>query len=106
MPPNDVPRFLAAAIGQMHDETSVAYRNSRRLQRVMARIHEWLVIMCFGRMRRSCHQPHVAHLFAGESDWPCPMYFHVLDFRALPVLFQDPAFFEDFVELRVVSPGE
>ena len=48
---NDVSGALAAAGREFHNHAAVAGRNSGRLQRIVAGVDEWLVIVGLRRMR-------------------------------------------------------
>src|SRR6266498_3977257 len=77
--PDDVSCPMASAIREVDHETTVANGNTRRLQRVVAWIHEWFVVLGLGRMRHGRNQPHLAHLFNRQADRQGSMNFHVLD---------------------------
>ena len=49
---NNAAGALAAARGEFDNQSSVANRGTHRFQGVMARVHEWLVIVRLWRMIR------------------------------------------------------
>ena len=55
MAADDVGRALVSTGSEFDDGGTVADGNAGRLQRVVARIHEGLVMMRFGRMRARRH---------------------------------------------------
>src|SRR5437588_9686487 len=48
MPPDNASGTLAPSRCEFDNEAAVPYRRGHRLQRLVARIHEWFVIMRFG----------------------------------------------------------
>ena len=106
MTANDVGRALASALGEFHNHAAVPHANAGRLERVVAGIHEWLVIVADWRMRRSFDKPHLAHLFDGYADGKRAVHFHVINFSDLAMFRQHPKLFEDFVELLFVCQGK
>src|SRR5271166_2257201 len=56
MPANDVRGALTSADGELNNQRAFANRDARRLERVVAGIHEWPVIMQLRRMGMSCNQ--------------------------------------------------
>src|SRR6266849_1212427 len=106
MPPNNVSSSLASPRSQFHNHASVAHGKPRRLQRVVARIHERLVIVRFRRMRRSLDQPHLPHLVHRQAHWQRAVNFHVLDLSNLALFLHHPQLFQHFLKLLFVRHGE
>src|ERR1035441_11056982 len=63
MAADDVCGPLVSTRGEFDDRRAFASRKSSRLQRVVAGIDEGPMIVGFGRMRASGHQPHGRHFF-------------------------------------------
>ena len=102
MPANDVGSALASADGQLNNQRALTNRNAGRLERVMAGIDEWPVIMRLRRMGMRCDQTHRLHLLHGNRNGQCTVHFHSRDLGDLVVLFQCVQFFQHFVELLFI----
>ncbi len=76
------------------------------LQRVVAGIYEWLVVVRLRGMRRGNHQSHGDHFFDCDADRQRAVDFHALDLGNFAVFFERPKFFEHFVELLFVGHGK
>src|ERR1700756_4309130 len=57
MPPDNAARSIAPTWREFHNQRPIAQRCSHRFQGLVARIHEWLVIMRLGRMGRGRQHP-------------------------------------------------
>ena len=88
MAADDVGSALMSARGELDYRLAIASRKSRRLQRVVTRIDERLVIVRFRRMRPRRNQPHRSHFFNSNRNRQSPVHFHAANFRDLTVLFQ------------------
>src|SRR5215831_10285138 len=106
MAADDTACFVASALGQRNHRTSIAIENSLRPHRIMARIDEWLVIMRLGRMRRRGYKSERGHLLDSNGDRQSTVGIHACHFRAFSMLFHDPQFFQNLVELLFVCHGE
>ena len=106
VPADNVGGTQAAAGREFHDHAAVADGDARRLKCIMARIHEWFVIVCLRWMRFGADQAQGLHLFDRDTYRQGSVNFHTLDFGNFSVLFDGPEFFEDFVKLLLVGHGE
>ena len=106
VPANDVSGALTPAGREFDNHAAVAGRDSSRLQCVVARINERLVIMRLGRMRSRGDQTKLDHLFYGDAHRERAVHFHALQFRDLAMFGQCPKFFQHFVKLFFIGHGE
>ena len=79
MAPDDISRSLSSPFSKFHQNAAITGRDSRRLQRIMARIHEWPMIVRLGRMWARGDQPHLCHRFYCEADRQRAVDFHAID---------------------------
>ncbi len=86
---DDVGSALMAARGEFDDGLAIASRKARRLQSVVARIDERLVIVRFRRMRARRNQSHRGHFFNGNRNRQSAVHFHSADLCDLTVFFED-----------------
>jgi hypothetical protein len=99
---DDAAGALTSAGSQFDNHRAIADRGGHRLQSVMAGIHERLVVVGLGRMRGRNYHSQFDHLFDRHADWESAVNFHPLNFGNLTVFFENPEFFQDFVELFFV----
>ena len=106
MAANDIGGALTSSRSQFHHHAAIPDGHPRGLQGVVAGIHERLMVVCLGRMRRGCNQSHLAHLVYRKADRQSAMHFHALDFCNLAMFFHHPELFEHLFELLLVRHRE
>src|SRR5271155_2633695 len=106
MSTNDAASPFAPAGRKLYDQSTVANRSGYGFERVVARIHERLVIVRMRRMRRGEHESHLNHFLNRKTHRQRTVHFHALDFRDFAVLGQHPQFFEHLIELLFVGHGK
>src|SRR5580658_5561525 len=99
MATDDAAGAFSPARREFHNQRAIADGRSYGLERVVAGIHERLVIMRMRRMRRRNHQLHLNHLVNRQTDRQRAVHLHALDFRDFAVFGQHPEFFKHLVEL-------